>query len=149
VSSRPGIYLSTTSVTIANARLTGCSALGTPPTQEELREFNEILDPDGEGHTNLPSFLAIAALKLHSKHDNENEDEVNEEIDHAFSLFTNGVQGPITIGMLKRVARELREDIGEDALRDMILEANGGRGVGNGVERDEFESVMRRAGVFK
>ena len=52
---------------------------------------------------------------------------------------------------LRRVARELKMDgeVGEAVLRDMILEANGGSGVGAGVGRDQFEGVMRRAGVFK
>ena len=47
---------------------------------------------------------------------------------------------------MKTVARALKEDVDEEVLRDMILEANGGAGVGKGVERDEFEGVMRRAG---
>ena len=50
---------------------------------------------------------------------------------------------------LKGVAKALKEDVDEDVLRDMIIEANGGAGVGMGVERDEFESVLRRAGVWR
>lgn len=50
---------------------------------------------------------------------------------------------------LKRVARSLKEDVEEGLLRDMILEANGGSGVGKGVEKDEFENVLRRAGVWR
>jgi len=34
-------------------------------------------------------------------------------------------------------------------LRNMILEANGGRGVSGGVGVEDFEVVMRRAGVFQ
>lgn len=47
------------------------------------------------------------------------------------------------------MARSLKEDVNEDLLRDMILEANGGAGVGKGVEKDEFENVLRRAGVWR
>ena len=50
---------------------------------------------------------------------------------------------------LKRVAVALKEDVDEGLLMDMILEANGGAGVGRGVERDEFEEVMRRAGIWR
>ena len=64
-------------------------------------------------------------------------------------LFTNETNGPITMGMLKRVAASLKEDVSDELLRDMILEANGGAGVGNGVGRDEFAEVMRRAGVWR
>jgi hypothetical protein len=49
------------------------------------------------------------------------------------------------------VAKELKEDVPDDVLKDMIREANGGvKGKGRdtgGVGVDEFESVMRRAGV--
>jgi hypothetical protein len=51
--------------------------------------------------------------------------------------------------MLKRVAAALKEDVSDDLLKDMILEANGGAGVGKGVERGDFEEVMRRAGVWR
>lgn len=43
----------------------------------------------------------------------------------------------------------LKEDVDENVLRDMILEANGGAGVGKGVEKEEFEGVMRRANVWR
>jgi hypothetical protein len=49
------------------------------------------------------------------------------------------------------VARELKEDVGDDVLMDMIVEANGevGRdGWRRGVDVREFEEVLRRAGVF-
>lgn len=78
------------------------------------------------------------------------------EIDEAFRLFIGGGGGDdggreevITLGALRRVARELKEEVADSVLRDMILEANGGAGVGKGVRRGEFEGVMRRAGVFR
>lgn len=43
----------------------------------------------------------------------------------------------------------LKQDVDEALLRDMILEANGGAGIGRGVTRAEFEEVMRRAGAWK
>lgn len=65
-------------------------------------------------------------------------------------MFTGGGgDNKITLATLKRVARSLKEDVDEELLRDMILEANGGAGVGRGVEKDEFENVLRRAGVWK
>ncbi len=50
---------------------------------------------------------------------------------------------------LRRIAKELKEDVSDDVMRDMILEANGGDGVNRGVGMPDFEGVMRRAGVFK
>lgn len=43
----------------------------------------------------------------------------------------------------------MREDVGEELLRDMVLEGNGGTGVERGVGRGEFDDVMRRAGVWR
>lgn len=75
---------------------------------------------------------------------------MDAEVDTAFRLFTRGTDGPITLGHLRGIARELKEDanVGEDLLRDMILEANGGAGVNAGVSKEEFWDVLKRAGVF-
>lgn len=56
----------------------------------------------------------------------------------------------ITVAHLRRVAALLKEEnVSEQLLRDMILEANGGAGVGRGVRKDEFDVVMKRAGVWR
>jgi len=99
---------------------------------------------------------------MHNKEQgsDENEDEDDEdfqaendaeEVGAAYRLFTHGGTGPITIAHLRRVAKELREDVPDDILKDMIIEANGGvRGKGRdvgGVSVEDFESVMKRAGL--
>lgn len=109
----------------------------------ELAEILETVDPSSSGFVSFPHFLAVAALKLHAKHDSP--DAMAEEVQAAFNLFTRGDGDAITLAHLRRVARELREDVSDATLRDMIREANGG---GTGVGREEFEEVMRRAGVF-
>lgn len=92
--------------------------------------------------------MAICALKLHSR--TRTSESHIQEVDEAFNLFTSGGgENKITLATLKRVAKSLKEDVDEELLRDMILEANGGAGVGRGVEKDEFESVLRRAGIWK
>lgn len=100
--------------------------------------------------------MAIAALKLQSQDDDAREEEVHE----AFRLFIGAPKGReggsereqrITLGTLKRVARELKleGELKEEILKDMILEANGGAGVERGVKVGEFEEVMRRAGALR
>ncbi|KAJ9148319.1 Calmodulin [Pleurostoma richardsiae] len=136
-------------------------ALDIPPRDNaELSEFISILDPDDEGFATYTSFVAICALKLHAR--DQTSDAHLREVDEAFSLFTGGVpgvprggdetgggDGVITLAQLRRVAAVLKEEVDDDLLRDMILEANGGSGVGKGVKKDEFELVMRRAGVWR
>ncbi len=108
-----------------------------------------ILDPDDEGYAPFAPFVAICALKLHAR--DRDSDAHATEVDEAFALFTAPAGGAdvITMAHLRRVAATLKQDVSDDLLRDMILEANGGAGVGKGVGRDEFESVMRRAGVWR
>ncbi|KAI1284531.1 hypothetical protein F5Y07DRAFT_6444 [Xylaria sp. FL0933] len=141
-------------------------ALGLPPSKPELKEFLSIMDPDDEGHATYEPFLAICALKLHAR-DDAGDGPDAAEVDEAFRLFTgagsssssgggsgSGLGGGdgdeiLTLAHLKRIAMTLKQDVDEALLRDMILEANGGAGVGRGVSRSEFEEVMRRAGVWK
>ncbi|KAI2608381.1 calmodulin [Hypoxylon fragiforme] len=136
-------------------------ALGLPPSKRELQEFLEILDPDEEGYASYEPFVAICALKLHARPDTGGP--APDEVDEAFRLFTGGGGGigggsggggggggaTLTLAHLKRVAMTLKQDVDEQLLKDMILEANGGAGVGKGVGRAEFEEVMRRAGAWK
>lgn len=80
------------------------------------------------------------------------QEEEQEELNHAFSLFTHSTtRSHITLQDLRRVAKELREEVDDKILMLMIEEANGQEGkqsVGKGVGKEEFEGVMRRAGVF-
>ncbi|KAH6720403.1 hypothetical protein DL95DRAFT_60336 [Leptodontidium sp. 2 PMI_412] len=123
-------------------------ALDIAPSQEEHDEFIEILDPDNDGFAVYSSFVAICALKFQNR--SRTSDTHTKEVDEAFSMFTSGgAEGKITLSTLKRVARILKEDVDEELMRRMILEANGGAGVAKGVERDEFEGIMRRAGMWR
>ncbi|KAI3334293.1 hypothetical protein F4824DRAFT_209895 [Ustulina deusta] len=137
-------------------------ALGLPPSKPELKEFLSIMDPDDDGHATYEPFLAICALKLHAR-DDDGDGPASAEVDEAFRLFTGAGSGGgsgagggaggdadvLTLAHLKRIAMTLKQDVDEALLRDMVLEANGGAGVGRGVSRSEFEEVMRRAGAWK
>lgn len=82
----------------------------------------------------------------------ESGDAHEREVDEAWGLFTRmGGDGDekITMTGLRRVAKLLNEDVSEEVLKDMVMEANGGRGTREGVGRGEFVGVMRRAGVFR
>ncbi|KAI9718045.1 MAG: hypothetical protein M1812_004303 [Candelaria pacifica] len=120
-------------------------ALGLPPKdKDEQAEIIETVDPTESGFATYAPFLTICALKLKSR----DSDDISNEIETAYRLFTGGGEGPITMAHLRRIARDLREEVPEQTLKDMILEANGGGGVNHGVGVQDFEGVMRRAGVF-
>ncbi|KAI9827817.1 MAG: hypothetical protein M1832_004306 [Thelocarpon impressellum] len=121
-------------------------ALGLPPTNDgELSEITNTLDPTDSGSALYAPFLSVCALKMHARTSTSQA----AEVEAAFRLFTSDTPGPISLAHLRRVARELKEDVPEELLRDMVLEANGGRGATKGVRLEEFEGVMRRAGVFR
>ena len=124
------------------------TALGVPASSSsELQDLLDAADPEDTGAISYAHFVAVAALKI----SNRSEESQQREVEDAFRLFTSmgGEDGKITMACLRKVARELKEDVGEQAMKDMLLEANGGSGVGRGVGLRDFEGVMRRAGVFR
>jgi Ca2+-binding EF-hand superfamily protein len=136
--------------------------LNLTPDKSEMSSILSTIDPLNTGYVEFVPFLSYAAIAIHSKEQGSDEDEDEdgddyqgesnaEEVSAAYQLFTHGAPGPITLGHLRRVAKELREDVPDDVLKDMILEANGGvKGQGKdvgGVSLEDFESVMKRAGL--
>lgn len=111
-----------------------------------MQELLEVADPEDSGWVSFEHFLPVAALQLNRAKGDEDEERQQEEVDKAYNLFVKGQDRPITIADLKRISKELREDVPDNVLKDMIREATGGS-LG-GVSKDDFESVMRRAGVF-
>ncbi|GAD99942.1 EF-hand superfamily Ca2+modulated protein [Paecilomyces variotii No. 5] len=120
-------------------------ALGLGPSDSrELSSILAAIDPTSTGFVPYAPFLSVAAAKLHAR----GNDSLDSEVEEAFRLFTRGSDGPITLGHLRRIARDLKEDnAGDELLKDMIREANGG-GVNDGVTLEQFRDVMARAGVF-
>ncbi|KAK7540417.1 EF-hand superfamily Ca2+-modulated protein [Phyllosticta citricarpa] len=153
------------------------TALGYHLAPADAAEALDMLDPAAEGFVPFVAFYGYAAVLVHEREaqggggDDDDDDDDGEdnyegdeeggggnakrrEVREAYRLFKGAgqPQAPITVADLKRVARELREDVDDDMLWDMVLEANGearGKaGVAKGVTLEEFEGVMRRAGVF-
>ncbi|KAF1943817.1 EF-hand [Clathrospora elynae] len=134
-------------------------SLNLTPDKSEIPSILSTIDPLDTGFVEFVPFLSYAAIAMHTKEQGSDEDEEDEyqdesnaeEVSAAYQLFTHGGAGPITLAHLRRVAKELREDVPDDVLKDMILEANGGvKGTGRdigGVGLEDFESVMKRAGL--
>ncbi|CAI6341198.1 unnamed protein product [Periconia digitata] len=146
-------------------------SLNLSPSRAELPEILSTIDPLNTGVVEFIPFISYAAIAIHSKDassddDDDDDEEYNDDgarrnhgesdaqqVQAAYRLFTHGGAGPITLDHLRRVAHELKEDVPDSVLMDMMLEANGGV-KGKGKEKDvgsvgidEFESVMKRAGL--
>jgi hydroxyacylglutathione hydrolase len=117
-----------------------------PASAKELAEYIEILDPESEGYVTYGNFVAVCALQINKRGEGGSD---REEVERAYRMFTRGMDGPINIHHLRRIAKDLKEEVGDELLRHMILEANGGTGVNKGVGVEDFRGVMMRAGVFQ
>jgi len=116
-------------------------ALGLGPSSaEEMEEILEAVDPDDLGYVVRKRFFEVAALKMEYR-------DTTEEVEAAFKLFTGGADGPIKLEDLRRIAKELKEEVTEEQLRDMIGEATS-KDIRKGVDLKDFEGVMKRAGAF-
>ena len=112
-------------------------ALGIDLRPDEAREIVDAVDPDGDGRVVRERFAEVAAFKLRypatggrrdgdgdeGNEGSEGEDGVGQDVEDAFRLFTRGEH--ITLADLRRLAVELREDVDENLLRDMVSEAAG------------------------
>jgi Ca2+-binding EF-hand superfamily protein len=52
------------------------------------------------------------------------EDDLKENIDHIFGLFDTDRTGFISVKDLRRIAREIGDDLSEDDFNDMIRRAD-------------------------
>jgi Ca2+-binding EF-hand superfamily protein len=91
------------------------TALGITPSEEMM----DVLEPDDDDEVPWERFLEVAALAR--KHG-----DVGEEVEDTFRLFTEGEE--ITLQDLRRVMEELKEQLSEQQLRDMMEEAKGSGG---------------------
>jgi len=110
----------------------------------------EVLDPEEEGYVTYATFLEYAAMRINAEAEEEGDERVEREVGELWDMFRGKGEGNITIAHLRRVAKTIREDIDDETLKQMIMEANGKGGSSwkDGVTMEEFGDVLKRAGVF-
>ena len=85
-------------------------ALGFEPRKEEIKKMVAEVDKDTTGRLTLESFMLLMANKMSEK-------DTKEEIMKAFKLFDDDDTGNITFANLKRVAKELGENLTDEELQ--------------------------------
>jgi len=70
----------------------------------------------------------------------------DEEILKAFELFDNDSTGKISLPNLRRVARELGENLTDDELQAMIDEFD--KDQDGKIDRNEFLSIMSQTSIY-
>ncbi|XP_011501553.1 PREDICTED: caltractin-like [Ceratosolen solmsi marchali] len=114
-------------------------ALGIEPTREEIRKLTANVDPDGLGKISFEEFLDLMSSKMAEK---DSKDEVLK----AFRLFDDDHTGKISFKNLKRVAKELGENLTDEELQEMIDEADKD---GDGeVSQEEFLRIMKKTCLY-
>ena len=115
-------------------------ALGFDPKKEEVKKMIADVDTDGYGTIGFEDFMGLMTAKMAER-------DPREEILKAFRLFDDDETGKITFKNLKRVAKELGEQISDAELQEMIDEAD--RDGDGEVDEEEFFRIMKKGAVLK
>ncbi len=89
----------------------------------------------GSGTIDFNEFLQLMSVKM-------SERDSKEEILKAFKLFDDDSTGKITFKNLKRVAKELGENLTDEELQEMIDEAD--RDGDGEINEDDFLRIMKK-----
>ena len=114
-------------------------ALGFEPKKEEIRKMVQDADRNGTGIIDFAEFLEMMTAKIAER-------DPLEEIKKAFRLFDSEEKGKISFKDLKRVAKELGENMTDEELQEMIDEAD--RDGDGEINEDDFIRVMKKTNLF-
>jgi len=96
-------------------------------------------DRDGSGVIDFPEFLDMMTQKMAER-------DPREEMLKAFRLFDDDETGKISFKNLKRVAKELGENMTDDEIQEMIDEAD--RDGDGEIGEEEFMRIMKKTNLF-
>jgi len=114
-------------------------ALGFEPKKEEMKAMISEVDADANGSIDFNDFLKIMSQKMAER-------DPKDEILKAFKLFDDDESGKISFKNLKRVSKELGENLTDEELQEMIDEADMD---GDGeVNESEFLRIMKKTEIF-
>ncbi|KAJ1616219.1 hypothetical protein T492DRAFT_1138288 [Pavlovales sp. CCMP2436] len=92
-------------------------ALGFQVKKEEIRKMILDVDNDGSGAVDFNEFLEMMQGKMGEK-------DTREEINKVFKLYDNDNTGKISIHNLRRVAKELGENMTDEELQGIYHHMN-------------------------
>mmetsp|Transcript_8926 Transcript_8926/g.32943 ORF Transcript_8926/g.32943 Transcript_8926/m.32943 type:complete len:174 (-) Transcript_8926:2134-2655(-) len=112
-------------------------ALGFHVKKDEIHSLMALYDEDETGHVTFQQFLTICTEKMADR-------DPLDEIRKAFMLFDDDKSGTITVKNLRKVAREIGENMSDEELHAMIDEFAKDRE--GEISEDEFLAIMRNNG---
>lgn len=114
-------------------------ALGFEPKKEEIKKMIADIDKEGSGTIDYNDFQNIMTQKMSEK-------DLKEEIQKAFRLFDDDDTGKISFKNLKRVSKELGENLTDEELQEMIDEAD--RDGDGEINEQEFLKIMKKTSLY-
>ena len=114
-------------------------ALGFEPKKEEIKKMISEVDKDHSGVIDFPEFLDLMTAKMAER-------DPREEMLKAFRLFDDDETGKISFKNLKRVAKELGENMTDEEIQEMIEEAD--RDGDGEISEEEFMRIMKKTNLF-
>ena len=115
------------------------SALGFNPKKEEIRKYLSDYDREGTGTIEYQDFLDLMTIKMQER-------DPIEEMRQAFRLFIDDESDRISLRHLKRVAKELGENMNDEELQEMIDEAD--RDGDGEISEEDFIRIMSKTNLF-
>ena len=109
-------------------------AMGFEPKREEVRRMIAESDREGTGTIDFATFESVMAPKMATR-------DPKDEALKSFKLFDDDETGTISLKNLRRVAKELGENMTDEELQEMIDEAD--RDGDGEINEDEFLRIMR------
>ncbi len=114
-------------------------ALGFEPKKDEIKKMISEMDADQNGVIDYNDFLELMTIKMAER-------DPMEEMMKAFRLFDEDDTGKISFKNLKRVAKELGENMADEEIQEMIDEAD--RDGDGEISEDEFFRIMKKTNLF-
>merc|ERR1711970_1363120 len=114
-------------------------ALGLDAKKDEIRRMINDIDKDGSGTIDFNEFLNMMTARMGDR-------DSREEIIKVFRLFDDDQTGKITFKNLKRVAKELGENMTDEELQEMIDEAD--RDADGEINEEEFLRIMKKTSLY-
>ena len=109
------------------------AALGDMATETQVHALFLEVDEDGGGSIDFDEFMVMMADRM-------KERDTEEEVIEAFKVFDADASGYITADELRRILMDIGEDVSEEEMNQLILEADLD---GNGrIDYDEFNKLV-------
>eukprot|EP00474_Spongospora_subterranea_P008880 CRZ09338.1 hypothetical protein [Spongospora subterranea] len=114
-------------------------ALGFDVNKQEVTKLMQEYDRNESGHVEYADFVEIMTQKIAER-------DPDEEIMKAFALFDEDNTGKISLKNLRKVARELGENLADDELQAMIDEFD--KNQDGEIDAEEFMAIMKQTSIY-